>query len=235
MKKQLVIFVMMLIVVIVGFSGCIHQDSSKDTASSDQVKIQTIPPATESLQTILTKAETIESMYYEIAASINMSQFGIQTATIKIWQKAPYLREQITAVVDGVTTTISMIQRPEGTYFYDTTQGKYALRTSAAPLTTPFVMSLQNLDLGLLKDYVNNQTSMNLETETIDGKTVTVIQYTSPLWENLMTIKMWIWNERGVPLKAHIDMTLDENTMSLEFNYSNYSFLDIPDSMFNVL
>ena len=234
MKKQILMVGMTLVFITVGFSGCTQQNSSADTSSSDQVKIQTIPSAPESIQTILAKAETIESMYYEIAADINMSGFGTQTALIKIWQKTPYLKEQITGVVDGVTTTISVIQRPEGTYLYDTAQGKYVLKTTTAPLTTPFVASLQNLDLGLLKDYVNNQTSMNFETETIDGKIATVIQYTSPLWENLMTIKMWIWNERGVPLKAYIDMDMKEMAMTLDFTFRNYSFSEIPDNTFSL-
>jgi hypothetical protein len=234
LKKQVLMVGITLALITVGCSGCTQQNSSSDKSSSEQLKYQTTPPATESLQTILAKTETIESMYYEIFASINMSEYGAQTATIKIWQKTPYLKEQITGFVDGVTTTISVIQSPEGTYIYDTVQGKYVLKTNAKPLSTPLVTFLQNLDIGLLKEFVNNQTSMNLETETIDGKTATIIQYTLPLWENLMTIKMWIWNEKGVPLKAYIDMTTEENTMTMDFNYSNYSFSDITDITFSV-
>jgi len=169
-------------------------------------------------------------MYYEIAASINMSEFGTQTATIKIWQKTPYLKEQITGITVGNTTTISVIQRPEGTYTYDTAQGKYVLTTNVTSLVT----SLQYLDSKMIKNYLNNQTLTNLETETIDGKKATIIQYTPLQGENLMTIKLWIWNEKGVPLKAFFTMTMEKTTMTMDFKFSNYSFSDIPDSTFSV-
>jgi hypothetical protein len=235
MKKQLLMVGITLVLLTVGFSGCTQQNSSSDTSSSNQLKIQTIPPAPESLQTILAKAETIQSMYYEIAASINMSQYGTQTATIKIWQKAPYLKTQITSATAGVTNTISMIQRPEGTYTYDIAQGKYILSTTVTPLATPLVTSLQYLDSKTINDYLKNQTLINFETETIDGKTATVIQYIPLQGDNLMTIELWIWNEKGVPLKAFFSMTMEEMNMTMDFRYNNYSFLDIPDSTFNVL
>jgi len=238
MKKQLMMVGILFILITIEISGCTQQkssdSSSSDYSSSDLSKDQTTPPATDSIQTILAKAETIESMYYEIAASINMSGFGTQTALIKIWQKTPYLKEQMTGVVDGVTTTISMVQRPEGTYIYDITQGKYVLKTKTNPLATPFVTSLQYLDIQQIKNFVNNQSVMNLETEIVDGKTASVIQYAAPIGENLMTIKIWIWTEKGVPLKAYINMTMEETTMTMDFEYSNYSFSDIPDSMFSV-
>jgi len=238
MKTQVLMVGLLLVLITVGLSGCTQQKSSdyslSNYSSSDQSSDQTTPPAVESIQTILAKADTIESMSYEIAASINMSELGTQTALIKIWQKIPYLKEQITGVVDGVTTTMSMIQRPEGTYIYDSAQGKYVLKTNTKPLNTPFVTSLQYLEIQQIKDFVNNQSFMNLVTEIIDGKTATVIQYSSPVGENLMTIKMWIWNEKGVPLKASIDMTMDKTTMTMDFEYSNYSFSDILDSTFSV-
>ena len=67
-----------LVLITVGFSGCTQQNSSSNGSN------QTTPPTIESIQTILAKAEIIESMYYEIAASINMSGFEKETSTIKI-------------------------------------------------------------------------------------------------------------------------------------------------------
>lgn len=229
MNKQLLMVGIILVLITIGFSGCTQQNSS-----SDQIKIQTIPSAPESIQTILAKAETIESMYYEIAASINISEFGTQTAIIKIWQKEPFLKEEITGLFNGVSTTITMIQRPEGTYSYDTTQGKYILTTTVTPLATPFVKSLQYLDSKTINDYLKNQTIVDFETVSMDGKTTTVIQYTPLQWENSMTIELWIWNEKGVPLKAFFNMVMEEMSMTMDFNYRNYSFLDIPDNIFSV-
>ena len=234
MKKHALMVVITLVLITVGFSGCTQQNSSSDNSLSDQSKIQAISPVTESIQTILAKAESIESMYYEITASINMSEYGTQTATIKMWQETPYLKEQLTGVVNGATTTISVIQRPEGTYLYDTTQSKYVLTTTATPLTTPLVSYLQYLDSEMIKSYLNNQTLTNFETEIIDGKKAIILQYTPSLRENLMTIKIWIWNEKGVPLKAYFTMTMEETTMTMDFKFNNYSFSDIPDSTFSV-
>jgi outer membrane lipoprotein-sorting protein len=230
MKRQIIIVGITLVLIIVVFSGCTQQDSSYDTLSSDQLKSQTIPKVTESIHTILAKTETIESMYYEIAAYINMSEFGTQAVTIKIWQKRPFFKEQITSFSDGVTAIISVIHRPEGTYIYDTEQGIYILTTDVTSLST----SLQYFDSGLIIKYLDNQTLTNFDTEIIDGKKATVIQYTPFQEENLITIKMWIWNERGVPLKAFIDMTMEDITMEMDFKFSNYSFSDIPDSTFSI-
>ena len=226
MKKQIMIVGISMLLVVIGLSGCTRQDTS-----SDQTNIQSIPPTTESLASILAKTDSIRSMYYEIVALITMPELGTQTATVKIWQKPPYIKEEITGVNPGTTTTITVIHSPEGNYTYDPVQGKYVL----TPDATSFATSMQYFDSQMLQDLLNNQTFMNLETVTLDGKKATVFNYSLSMQGVNISVKMWIWNERGVPLKAHIDMTLDENTMSLEFNYSNYSFLDIPDSMFNVL
>ena len=221
MRKQIGMLVLTILLITLGFSGCTQQNSSNE---------QTITPTTESIQTLLTKAETIKSMYYQITATITMSQYGTQTATIKIWQKAPYLKAQITGAAMGATTTMSIIQRPEGTYMYDTTQGKYVLTTDE----TSFVSSLQYFNPEMIKQYLNNQSGTNFETETIDGKKATIIQYTPAQGENQMTVKIWIWNEKGVPLKAYFTMTMEQTTMTMDFNFNNYSFSDIPDSTFNV-
>ena len=49
-----------------------------------------------------------------------------------------------------------------------------------------------------------------------------------------MTIELWIWNEKGLPLKGYIDMTMEDFTMEMDFVFIEYSFLDIPDSTFSI-
>lgn len=215
-----------MIAMIAALSGCTEQNTS-----GYESNVEPTLPATESLQTILSKAETIESMYYEIDASIDMSEFGTQTAMIEIWYKKPYIKEQITGVAHGITTTMTLIHRPDGTYIYDTTQGMYVLTTQ----DSSFATSLQYLDSKTIKDLLKNQTETAFETEIIDGKKATVFNYTLPFeGENLMTIKLWIWNDKGVPLQAYIDMTMERFSMSMDLRFSHYSFADIPDSMFSV-
>lgn len=226
MKKQVISVCALVVMLIVGLSGCTSQNSS-----SDQSDVESKPPTTESVGEILSKADSIGSMYYEISMSITMPEYGTQTALMKIWQKKPYLKEQITSAAGGMTTSIAVIQRPDGTYVYDTTQGKYVL-TAEVP---SYVTALQYFDSAMMKDLLNNQSFTEFKAEFIDGKKATVLEYTLPLQgENLMTIKLWIWNERGVPLKAYMDMTMEEMTMTMDFVFGNYSFSEIPDSTFNV-
>jgi hypothetical protein len=225
MKKQLLMIGISLILILVGLSGCTQQQTS-----SDQTPLQTTPPTRESLETILAKTDSIDSMSFDVTASITMSQFGTQTAQIKIWQKIPYLKEQITMSSSAGTTSITIIHRPEGNYTYDPIQQKYLL----TPNATSFASSLQYFDNTQIKAYLNNLTSTDFKTETIDGKQATVIEY-SPLQEgNQMTVKLWIWNDKGVPLKAYIDMTMEQTAMTMDFRFTNYSFTDIPDSVFSV-
>ena len=222
MGKQIGIVGITMLLIILGLSGCTQQNSSNE---------QTITPTIESIQTLLTKAETIKSMYYQIDATITMSQYATQTATIKIWQKALYLKVEINGVAAGTTNTITIIQCPEGTYTYDTAQGKYVLTTDDVP---SFATYLQYFNPEMIKKYLNNQSLTNFETDTIDGKKATIIQYTPTLGENQMTVKIWIWNERGVPLKAYFNMAMEEFTMMMDSNFNNYSFADIPDNTFSI-
>jgi hypothetical protein len=230
MKKQFIIEVIIVVLITVGLSGCMQQESSQESVSIDQSQIQANSPTTESIYQILEKSETFESMYYEIDALINMSEFGTQAAMIKIWQKPPYIKEEIISTTNGITTPITLIHRPEGIYLYDTEKGKYILTMDVSMFST----SLQYFDTEQIKNYLNTQTSNDFNTEIIDGKKATVMQFIPLQGENHMTIQMWIWNEKGVPLKANIEMTMEDMIMTMNFNFSNYSFSDIPNSTFNV-
>jgi hypothetical protein len=215
-----------VIVVIAGATG-----SFQPNTSADETTIETKAQEQESLQTILSKADAIGSMYYEIYGTITMSQYGSQTLTMRIWQEKPYLKEEITSQTAGITNTISVIVRPDGAYVYNLAQGKYVLTTEVPS----YVTSLQYLDPKMIKDLLNNQSITDFETELIDGKMTTVIEYEMPLiGETQMTIRIWIWNEKGVPLKAYMTMTMKEMMMTMDFVFRNYSFSDISDSTFNV-
>jgi len=228
-KKQFIIIglvgVILAVIVIIAAAS-----SSFQPNTSDEKTIDSNTGEPESLQTILAKATSINSMYYEIYATIT-SQYGSQTLTMKIWQEKPYLKEEITSQTMGITNTIAVLVRPEGTYVYNTAEGKYVLTTEVPS----YVTSLQYLDPKMIKNLLNNQSITDYETEIIDGKLATIIEYDIPLLgENQMTMKIWIWNAKGVPLKATMTMTMEQMTMTMDFVFKNYSFSDIPDSTFNV-
>jgi hypothetical protein len=219
--------VTVIIAVVFVVAGLFGSNQNNSVTESD---ITATPPTVESVQKMLENAASIDSLYYEITMTMDMSQYGTQTATMKIWQEKPYFKQQITSTMGGATNTISVIQRPEGTYLYDTLQGKYVLTTDIPSFTT----SLQYLDSSMIKNLLTNQSFIQFETETIDGKLATAFEYTISLSGMNMTTKIWIWNEKGLPLKADMDMTMEEMTMTMDFIFSNYSFADIPDGTFNV-
>jgi outer membrane lipoprotein-sorting protein len=64
-------------------------------------------------------------------------------------------------------------------------------------------------------------------TETIDGKSCTIITYDIP---GTGTMKIWYWTEKGFPLK--IEITTDQGTTTIEI--SNIDFSNIDDSMFEL-
>jgi outer membrane lipoprotein-sorting protein len=213
MEKQTILFgiIATLACTFLMVSGCTQQNNS---------------PSPESLQTILEKAAIIESVYYELNTSTTISDSVEQIMTMKIWQKTPYLKEEVNSTTGGITTTLTVMKRPEGIYRYDATLNTYEL--------DPLIVIPQLSTADVVEDLLNNQTITILGTETINGNTTTVIQYIPSQAENSTTMKMWIWNEKGVPLKALYTMASGETTITMDYDYSNYSFSDIPDSIFSV-
>ena len=216
---------MLLVLIVVGLSGCTQQNPS-----SDEKTINSAPPDEESLETILGKTESIDSMYFEIDATITMTGYGTQNAQIQIWQKPPYAKEQISGMYGGTSTTMTVIHRPDGNYTYDAAQGKYVL----TPEVTSFSSWMQYFDSETLRGLLNNQSLGNMQKVTLDGKQATLFNYSLSVEEVSVSVQMWIWNDYGVPLKAYVDMDMKEMAMTVDFVFENYSFSDIPDSTFNI-
>jgi hypothetical protein len=232
MKKQLVGLGIVSVLIIVMFSGCTQQESSVDPSVLDQATVQSTYQETDSIGEILEKTASIDSIYYEMTASINMSNFVSQQALMKIWKKGAYLKGEITSTTDGFTKTLSVIYRPEGIYMYNEESGQYELVIED---TFNMLSFIQYFDSDLIKTYLQNQTVKDFETEIIDGKTATIIEYTPSVDTDLIMVKVWIWNEHGLPLKAIIDMDLKDFSMSIEVLFSNYSFSPISDEVFSIV
>lgn len=207
-----------LILTMVGLMGCTEEGPSEDQTTTVETPLE-----------ILAKAEAIASMSYQIDATIDLPSFNTSTqATMKVWLEKPNLREDITSVTAGFPSSLSVIQRPEGTYVRIPPLQRYELTTEVPSYVTAF----KYLDSAMIKDLLYNQSVVTFPTEVIDGKKATVINLTVGIQPNLMTLTVWIWNERGVPLKAYMDMAQPQMTMDVVF--SDYSFDDIPDSTFDV-
>jgi outer membrane lipoprotein-sorting protein len=229
LKIQLLVvgIVAVIIAVVVIVSGLY---GGNQDVSTDESGVYSSPPTAESVQGMLDKAAAIDSLYYEVTMTMIMPQYGTQTTTMKIWQEKPYFKQQMTVSAGGMINTVSVIQRPDGVFLYDAAQGKYVLTTNVPSYTT----SLQYFDSTMIKNLLNNQSVMQFETETLDGKISTTFEYTLSFMGMNMTTKIWIWNEKGLPLKAHMVMTMEQMTTTIDMIFSNYSFADIPDSTFDV-
>jgi hypothetical protein len=152
---------------------------------------------------------------------------------MKIWQKTPYLKEDVTittintnSTIGNVTTNLSIIKRPEGIYVYDNTTNSYQLNSQQIipqPTTTDMVQNL-----------LNNQTLTITGTENLSGIPTTIIQYHPNQGGNTTTVTLWLWNDRGVPLKEQYTSTAEGSIVTITSTYTNYSFEDLADSLFSV-
>jgi len=184
---------------------------------------QNNPPSSDSLQALLEKTLILESVSYQVKIATPILD---TTSTIQVWQKNLYLKEQETTIAGNISNTQTIIKRPEGLYRYIEELQSYEYDPQAIiPQRTPQEIAT---------DLLTNQTLTHLGTETIEGKTTTVLQYNPSETGNSTTMKLWIWNENGVPLKAEHVATYEETLMTTEYTYTNYSFEEIPDSVFYV-
>ncbi len=184
------------------------------------------PSTEETIQTLLEKAAVIDSIYYEIDASFVVDGAEMQTTTITVWQQTPYLKEEENSTSGNISTTRLIIQRPDGAYLYDPTSQTYQPNT-IANLPQPSTQTMVN-------DLLNNQTLTIIGTENISNTPTTIIQYHPNQGGNSTTVTLWIWNEKGVPLKEQFTSNAEGTMVTINTIYSNYSFEDIPDSTFNV-
>jgi outer membrane lipoprotein-sorting protein len=194
---------------------------------------QNTPSPEETVQTILEKAAVLETVYYKINTTFIIDGIIPQITTMEIWQKASYLKEEVNittvstnSTTGNMTTTLSVIKRPEGIYRYDNISQTYQLdlqQIIPQPSTTDMVQNL-----------LNNQTLTLIGTENISGEPTIIIQYHPNQGGNSTTVTLWIWTEKGVPLKEQYTATSEGASVTINSIYNNYSFADIPQSTFAV-
>ena len=221
-RKKLLGIMSISLCLLLMFSGCTQQQNTPNDQIDDHSHDALI-------RTILDKSETIESLYYEMTSSTMISNRSSQTEPMKIWEKGPYVKEERNVTLGNKTNRISIIKLPEGIYYLEpivnTTKYQYVLSLHTTLPQAPMEDFIQDL--------LNNQTLKYLGKETWDGKNVTVIQYTKGPSEYPTTVKIWIWNETGLPLKTTSTTTKIQTTV-VDTTYTNYSFADISDDVFSV-
>jgi len=178
----------------------------------------TTPPTTsaasgDSLTDILGLGEGIDTFKFDMV----MTATGSETITITIWQKHQKMREDMT--MEGQTVSILFNPDENVMYMYYPTLN-YAMEM---PLDESMIPEDPVDNTSDILDYDPNVVG----TETIDGKVCAVVAYEMP---GEGSVKMWIWKDKGFPLK--MEMTANGQTTTIE--YKNISFSDIPDSAFEL-
>lgn len=201
-----------LLITLILASGCTQQQQA---------------PSEETLQQILSKGENVTQVYTEVD-SVTAIMGQNLTSTVKLWQKLPYMKIEMSMInpYGGQTITTTYIMRPEGIYVYNSSQMTYVkMNNTPAP---------QQSFKEQIADMKRNPTLHEVGTDTIDGKAATIIEFTNNTAMFNITEQLWMWNEKGIPLKAVITEGMGSFVTTVTMTYKNFSFDAIPDSTFSV-
>jgi hypothetical protein len=146
-----------------------------------------------------------------------MTTTGQDPITMTVWQKQQKMREDVT--MEGLTISVIFDMATNTMYTYMRDQN----------MATKTILDMSKLPDSPIKDITGilNYSPVISGTETIDGKVCQVITYDET---GVGSVKMWIWEERGLPLK----MEIAANGTTTTLMYSNMDFSDIPDSIFEI-
>jgi outer membrane lipoprotein-sorting protein len=203
--------VLLLFCLLLLISGCTEQNNT---------------PSQETLQAILQKGITIEYVSYDLEISTIINGSIEQRTLLRVWQHLPFLREEANTTAGNITIPQTIIKRPEGVYRYDPVLQYFIL--------DPQVILPQPSTAQMASDLLNNQTIFIIGSENISGLQSTVFEFSPNGTDDSITMKLWFWNEKGVPLKALQTTQNEYLTVTTEYLYTNYSFEKIADSMFSV-
>ncbi len=163
----------------------------------------------ETLEEILGRSTGFDSVKYDML----ITSPGTPTMTTKVWMKNNKMKTETT--VEGETVVMLIDIDAQTMYMYFPEQNMAMKMTFEMPESA--IDEAQSIP-----DY----NPVIIGTETMDGKVCLVIEYTI----EGSTAKMWIWKEKGFPIR--VEMTTTEGTVIME--YKNIDFSDIPDSEFEL-
>ncbi len=193
---------------------------------------------------IIEKLSAINSLYYEMTSRTSSDTplpGGDAISDEKVWFKEGYWRTDIHSESANAKKRIN-ISTPEASYFYNSFSDETKKRDGGAG------QDLKNFLFRFFFATLKREESFKiLGTEEIDGKITTILEIIqSPKKMNVegqdisikeKRIKVWIWNEKGVPLKQ--EEKWQDNDFPIEYTtmitYKNYSFDEIPSEIFDIL
>jgi outer membrane lipoprotein-sorting protein len=206
MKKQTALLILCgTLVCILLFSGC----------SSNK------PAASESIQDILAKAQTIHSVKYNVTIILAQGNGTANNRTLTVWEKPPYMKIN-SSMGDRYQV---FIVRPEGLYIGIEGSDKFSKINGSSP--EPSLMTQSEI----LRSNISFRIVGN---ETVNGVATTVLQYSTTTSGGTTTTKVWIWNDKGIPIKTQETVVMGEMTFVTTKVMNNFDFSNIPDSEFDL-
>jgi hypothetical protein len=214
MKRRIRAFGLVAVVLIAALlAGCGGGEETSTTTtttsqSSSTTYTQTQTQTTNTLADLLAMAASHQSVYYETI----MTSPGQPTFTSKYWIKGTN-KVRVENIETGIITFMYLEEEATYIYFPPPLRAIYKLKLdpASAPADPTSIMENSPIIIG---------------EETIDGKDCIIVQYTF----NGAATKAWIWKDIGFPIKIETMM----NGVSATIISQNFSFADIPDSMFEL-
>ena len=114
-------------------------------------------------------------------------------------------------------TVINIINHATNTMYIYIPEQNMAFKATYDPSQTSPLNDVQS---------INQYNPTVTGTETIDGKLCSIVEYSV----SGMSVKMWLWQEKGFPLKVITNTNAGTTTVE----YKNIEFIDIPDSQFEI-
>jgi outer membrane lipoprotein-sorting protein len=249
--KKIIALISVLVIIILVISGCSGDTSSTANTTtpvtSPAVKpvstpVVTTPVKTPSvshgpkvLEAILAKAKPVAAVKYDWTydwAEINKSTGENKTYQHwgTDWVKGKNIRQH-TESENPVDYGTIIINNDNQTM--TTITGKATDVMGEVSFTTPLnsVSQLVGSAVFLIDgtDYYQDLNETVVGTEIMDGKECTVLLYESTMGSR----KFWIWNEYGLIIRWEDEIVSSgDKYQKLEWNFFNFDFSDIPDSMF---
>lgn len=185
-------------------------DDADDDADDDSDDISTITD-------LLEKATNIDGVQWEVTMT-NYEDVEVSLTT-KDWIEGNNWRSEFEALITG-ESKVNLYDYDEGVWYDWVVGGDTANKYDLS--------DIQDAWESQTGDEIIDYSPTIVGTETIDGKTCTVVEYTT---DNNQESKIWIWNAYGITLKIEV-REAGQLTMKIEWN--NVVVGDIDDSMFEV-
>jgi len=210
-KSKFILPALLLGILVLIGAGCGEKEAENGALPSNGEEEVGV---TESLTDVLDKAKGISSFKYDIVTTAP----GQASMTMKIWLKGQKTRMEGT--FDGQSMVYLMDASKQLAYTYFPSENMaMEIDMSKAQQATGESPTEQS---GSVMDY----NPVTLGTETLDGKTCLVIEYSTSTGE----VKMWVWTRYGLPIRT--ETTTTEGTAVVELK--NISIDNISDSMFEL-